>query len=295
MLSGSSWNSSAVIRQGKLAESLDLKSGAGPFRQQLDKMNSTSAADEEKALTDNIENHFSSSVSPAKTEKIKKLVQTSRDEFLKNILVRDIILDELRDILEDSSIHLEVIISDSDDNQADGGDEIEEEEEEDNQDTGTTGVERQTVIVHPVIAPVGGIAASSLKPGMMIYVKITDDDLFNQLKAHFDDDSVEPSRKTARITLSEVHANKRPELGDVRVKGLSEVGDYDLRFECSGDLKVRWEKKDSDHNSGAVEIDEYYTDSDEDGEPKDLTGYLITFILVLLIILAFGLVVSLLG
>lgn len=287
-------------------EELDIGEAPETFKNKLLYLHAaTKQEGRDMSISDNMEKHFRNGISPGKIGKINKLVKTSRDDFLRKILVRDILIAEISEVLNESEVHLEIGLE----NQWPDGAGTCTEKEGDTEsaeaelsagktDTGTTGVEREVVMVHPVIAPVGGMTASALAVGMLLRVHVASESAFMAVwKLAGREHDVEPGRQALRVRIDRLEISESPELGEIRVRGCSTLGNRELRFECSGRLQVRAEREEADLISSVAESD------DPDGlegagqnlEEQGMVGFLVTAAIIFLLIIAAGLIVSLLG
>jgi|GEM_PF-5839680 len=268
----------APVNQSVLGN-IDLEENIDMFEQRLREALSGMEDNDPKAETVSmLTNRVPESMTGDMMKKVFEFITTSRDPFLKNVLVKDVIEDLLKKFLKTTNIKTELKFSltDPEENIMDI---INENRSEEEQDASTSKVK---IKLNPILDPVSGIAANKINSGDKVDFRVKNSNLdFEKLSAYLKKDDSDFSKKVYTGIVKEV--SRMEGSGSVYIRiDLSDI--YVGEIVLQEELKIVAEKNQPvEEPKQELESEEFYEEEKSDISPIYIVSGVI-FILVLILV-----------
>ena len=256
----------SVIHNSKITE-YDLNIEGDDFSSIVESINSEiNSNDPKKELIDKIYDQFNINFNGEKIKKIFEIITASRDPFLKNVLVKDIMEEVFKKIYKKSNLKLEVKYSlvNTEENIMD----LVEENTVLSEESGSKS-KLIKIKVNPILDPISGIPVNKLKLGDEVHIKINDSNIDISRLEDVIYDKNSDSAKTVYVGKV-TSVNRLEASGSIQITvGLGDlyVGDAALQEE----LKISATQNSAPFDENDVDFDDY---SDERIDEEKMPLYL---------------------
>ncbi|MCK9224286.1 MAG: hypothetical protein M0R46_02625 [Candidatus Muirbacterium halophilum] len=247
----------SAIHNSKITD-YDLTIEGDDFCGIVDHINSEiNENDSKKEFIEKIYNQFDTNFNGEKIKKIFEIITASRDPFLKNVLIKDIMEEVFRKIYKKSNLKIEVKYSlvNVEENIMD----LVEENNVLNEETSSKS-KLIKIKVNPILDPIDGIPVNKLKLGDEIHIRIVDSNIDT---AKLEDVIYDKNSDAAKTTYvgKVTSVNRLEASGSIQITvGLGDlyVGDAALQDE----LKISAVQNTEKQAENDVDINNYENDTD---------------------------------
>ncbi|PLX18742.1 MAG: hypothetical protein C0601_03980 [Candidatus Muiribacterium halophilum] len=268
----------APVTRNVLSE-IDLEESIINFEKRL--RNSLTEMDDNGPLAETVSlitQKFPESLTGEKMKKIFEFITTSRDPFLKNVLVKDLIEDIIKKFLKKGNIKTELKFSltNPEENIMDI---INENTGEESQENNTTKVK---IKLKPILDPVSGISANKISTGDEIDFKVNNANLdFEKLSSYLKKDDSDFSKKVYTSIVNEI--SRMEESGSIYIR--TDVSDlYVGEMVLQEELKITAKKKDKIDEAVKDLTEGEYDEDEKQGSSLIYIVSGVVFILILILV-----------
>lgn len=200
-----------AIKNGSSLKNMDLHTDFSVFSKKIDDIFEN--IDETDPVFDyiaSLESSFIKSFPDEKLQKIINLLNSSGDDYLRNILIRDILSEEIKKYFTDlmGKVNIQIEFSSQ-----------EEDKASDNKEPPSNTMENTMLIVRALMDPINGISVEKLTPGEKIIVKLNDpsdlEQFYDKLTFFYDSKDISKAKVIAEIT--EIKEPENEELQDLKI------------------------------------------------------------------------------
>ncbi|MGM0607844.1 MAG: hypothetical protein ACQESP_05450 [Candidatus Muiribacteriota bacterium] len=248
------------------------------------KLNEIQEYDKNYNFINEINEKFPENLKGEKIKKIFEFISDSRDPFLKNVLIKDLLEENFKSLYKKSNLKLEIKFSllNPEENIMDIVNENGE-----NQD-GEKSSSLIKIKINPVFDPVGGIAVYKVKIGDKINFRVMDSNIdFEKINDFLVKDDNDESKKVFSGNVKSIKRNDESNSIVLTISiGELYIGEVSLQEE----LKIQVQQSDDDAESfGESDEESGIDEQDEDKIPPFIYGIVgaVTFIVILLMYLLF--------